>query len=146
MKQLIFTLALLSVSLFYINSTLALTTPNQSTNIISAANPQFTLQLPSNPTTGYSWFLLDYNHNLLQLTQHKYSPQPIATTNNTPKTTHKMLVGAGGYEIWNFHATEMALKAPQITKIKLIYIRPWEIKLTHIPQNLKVKTIYVVIQ
>ncbi len=104
--------------------------------IITKNNPTLNLTLPSNPTTGYSWFLISYNKSLLNLIGHKYT-----TSNN-----NKKLVGAGGYEAWKFRATRAALKAPHITYIKLAYARPWEIKANSLPKDLKITTIYVVIK
>lgn len=103
-------------------------------------NPMLTFQLPSNPTTGYSWFLTSYNKNLLTLIKHQYFPI------SAGKTCAKPLIGAGGYEVWQFKATKNALKAPQITYIKLIYARPWEIKANSLPKNIKSTTIYAVIK
>lgn len=73
------------------------------------------LKLKSNPTTGYSWFLVKYNENLLSPISHKYyaSASPLA--------------GASGYEIWKFRANTASFIMPQITTITLQYSRPWEV-------------------
>ena len=42
--------------------------------LITKENSTLTLNLPANPTTGYSWFLISYNKNLLDLVSHKYTP------------------------------------------------------------------------
>ena len=111
--------------------------PTKSPNyIITKNNPTLNLTLPSNPTTGYSWFLISYDKSLLKLISHKY------TTSNS----NKKLVGAGGYETWKFQATQNALKAPHITYVKLVYARPWEIKANSLPADLKSTTIYVVVK
>ena len=113
--------------------------PNMKNYLITKKNPTLTLHLPSNPTTGYSWFLISYNKNLLDLVSQTYTPT------NTTKNS-KQLVGAGGYETWQFKATQSALIAPRVTYIKLAYVRPWEIKANSLPKDLKSTTIYVVIK
>ncbi|MGD9153008.1 MAG: protease inhibitor I42 family protein [Gammaproteobacteria bacterium] len=107
--------------------------------LITKENPTLTLTLPSNPTTGYSWFLIAYNKALLTLVSHKYTQSSVAKNG-------KQSIGAGGYETWQFKATQNALIAPQITYIKLAYVRPWEIKANSLPKNLKTTMIYVVIK
>lgn len=115
--------------------------PANTTNyILTKSNPVLTFQLPSNPTTGYSWFLTSYDKNLLTLVRHQYFPVSAGKNHTKP------LLGAGGYEVWQFKATKNALKAPQITYVKLIYARPWEIKAYSLPKNLKSTTIYAVIK
>jgi len=103
-------------------------------------NPVLTFQLPSNPTTGYSWFLTSYDKNLLTLIKHQYFSK------STCENHGKSPVGIGGYEVWQFKATKTALKAPQITYIKLIYVRPWTIKTNSLPKDIKSTTIYAVIK
>src|SRR3990167_9201933 len=78
-------------------------------------HPVYTLQLNSNPTTGYSWFLVSYPSDLLSITKHEYIP---------PKTN---MAGAGGYEIWVFTAKPEAFVAPRALKIQMVYARPWEV-------------------
>jgi inhibitor of cysteine peptidase len=115
--------------------------PTKTINyILTKSNPVLTFQLPSNPTTGYSWFLTSYDKSLLTLIKHQYFPV------SAGKKDAKPLVGAGGYEVWQFKATQNALKAPQITYVKLIYARPWEIKADSLPTNIKTTTIYAVIK
>jgi len=82
---------------------------------LTADHPVYTLQLNSNPTTGYSWFLVSYPNNLLSISKHEY----VAPQTNMP--------GAGGYEIWQFTASAEAFVAPRVIKIEMLYARPWEI-------------------
>ena len=77
--------------------------------------PVYTLPLNSNPTTGYSWFLVSYPSDLLSITKHEYIP---------PKTN---MAGAGGYEVWVFTAKPEAFVAPRALKIQMVYARPWEV-------------------
>ena len=96
---------------------------NQSSNQTNTSNiryvkpnENFTIQLASNPTTGYSWQLaepLDKNH--IELINHTYQP------NDHPQG----MVGVGGTEIWQFRALKSGT-----TQIKMRYVHPWE---TEIP-------------
>ncbi len=90
----------------------------QKSIMVAQKEPQFTIILPSNPTTGYSWFIEAYDANLLTLVKHRYNPP----TNAMP--------GAGGFEAWIFAVKPEAFAAPQVTKINLIYARPWNISTT----------------
>ena len=84
--------------------------------IVTKANPQFIITLASNRTTGYSWHLLSYNNQLLTLVDHKYqAPQ-------------QAMPGAGGQEVWTFKVNDTGFIAPQVSKIDLLYARPWNLK------------------
>lgn len=94
--------------------------------IVSAKSPTFTIKIPSNPSTGYSWFLKSYNHELLKPKNYHYNP----ANNNT--------AGAPGISEWIFEADNNAFNVPQVATIVLQYMRPWEAK------AIKTKTITVV--
>lgn len=81
---------------------------------VSAKQPDIIIKLKSNPTTGYSWFLVKYNSHLIKPINHTYVP-PIS-----------QLVGASGEEVWRFRAEPAAFIVPQQTKIVFVYSRPWE--------------------
>lgn len=104
---------------------------NQSTapanGTLTVDHPIYTLQLNSNPTTGYSWFLVSYPADLLSITKHEYIP---------PKTN---MAGAGGYEMWVFTAKPEAFVAPRAIKIQMVYARPWEVN-----DQMTSQTFYVV--
>lgn len=93
-------------NVFSQDKAIAVVTPTQST---------FVIQLKSNPTTGYSWFLREYNDNLLT---------PVKHTFIAPKD--KKLMGAPGMEEWTFKAKPAAFVVPQETTIRFVYTRPWE--------------------
>lgn len=112
------------VWIFICNATLALEQhqPNK-TNIyketqlnvvVDATHPAFTLQLKSNPTTGYSWFLREYSRHLIQPIKHRF------------QAPNSGLVGAPGIEYWTFQVKNAAFIVPQSTVIRLIYSRPWQ--------------------
>ena len=77
------------------------------------SSPVITLKLKSNPSTGFSWFLVGYDHGLLV---------PISRVFVPPT---KEMPGAPGYEIWRFGVSPHAFVVPQMTYITLRYLRPW---------------------
>src|SRR5262249_47567182 len=83
--------------------------------IVTAKHPEFTIQLKSNPTTGYSWFLRRYNHYLITPISHRFE-----------KPANPQLMGAPSIEIWTFRATPAAFTVPQQTILRFLYARPWE--------------------
>lgn len=90
-------------------------TENNPVVMVSSHQPEFTLKLESNPTTGFDWYLQDYNLDLLE---------PVSQSNESGKD--KKIVGAPRYEFWTFRVRSSAFVVPMQTKIRLIYIRPWE--------------------
>lgn len=90
-----------------------LTDPNKVI-LVSKKDRTFTINLKSNPTTGYSWVLVgDYNSNMIE---------PISHTFNPPDTK---LVGAPGYETFTFKVDRDGFNAPQKFQLHFQYVRPW---------------------
>jgi inhibitor of cysteine peptidase len=89
-------------------------TQDKPVAMITAAQPEFVIKLKSNPTTGYTWFLRNYNTDLLQPVSHSFQ---------APDTT---MVGAPGFELWTFKVKSTAFVVPQQTSIRFAYSRPWE--------------------
>lgn len=88
--------------------------------IVTPGNPVFNITVPSNPSTGYSWKLADYDKFIFEPVSHKY----VAPSN-------KKLMGAPGYEIWTFKAiypTTYKFRVNQVGHVRLEYARPWEKK------------------
>lgn len=81
---------------------------------VDAKHPDFTLKIKSNPTTGYAWFLREYDSNLITPVKHSFA---------APETN---LLGAPGFEIWTFHVKPTGFVVPQQTIIRMIYARPWQ--------------------
>jgi len=108
-------LAVLTVS-FYMSSyaEVASYTEDKPNVTVNSHQPTFTVKLKSNPTTGYSWFLRDYNNNLMSPVKHVFQ-QP-----------DSKLVGAGGFELWTFRMKPAGFVVPQQTMIRFIYARPWQ--------------------
>ena len=91
-------------------------TDPQKSIIVKSSAPNFVIVLSSNPTTGYSWALKNYDSDLIKPVSRKYYP---------PQTK---LLGAGGYEKWVFTVKPAGFAVPQITNLTLVYSRPWELQ------------------
>ena len=92
-----------------------LSAANTLTMNVDPTNPQFVVELPSNPTTGYQWTVTTYDKTLLQMTSSHYV---------APQTK---LIGAGGKMIFTF-APVKGKAYPQSTQMLFTYVRPWEPK------------------
>lgn len=87
---------------------------NSSDITLSQTNPSATIQLASNPTTGYTWNVTSYDNSLITLSHQYIRSKP-------------EMIGSGGYEVWTITATQKALNAPsQTTTINFSYLRSWE--------------------
>lgn len=82
--------------------------------VVTQDQPEFTIKLKSNQTTGYSWFLREYNTDLVLPIKHHF--EKADTTN----------VGAGGLEIWTFRVKRLGFSVPQQTVLRFVYARPWQ--------------------
>eukprot|EP00292_Cryptomonas_paramecium_P024196 CAMPEP_0113680918 /NCGR_PEP_ID=MMETSP0038_2-20120614/11640_1 /TAXON_ID=2898 /ORGANISM="Cryptomonas paramecium" /LENGTH=144 /DNA_ID=CAMNT_0000599461 /DNA_START=13 /DNA_END=447 /DNA_ORIENTATION=- /assembly_acc=CAM_ASM_000170 len=71
---------------------------------------EFTVNLESNPTTGYSWQLVS-SSEYIEKVDNKY-----VATSSQPG-----LVGGGGTDVWTFKG-----KAPGSGELVFAYKRPWE--------------------
>lgn len=89
-------------------------TDNRQGIVVTPRQVEFTLRLKANPTTGYSWFLRDYDDNLIAPVKHTYQ---------VPDTK---LMGAPGYEVWVFRVKAAGFIVPRQTAIRMIYSRPWQ--------------------
>jgi inhibitor of cysteine peptidase len=98
------------------NQTITYTDP-QKTIVVKSSDPIFYITLQANPgSTGYSWFLKDYDSAIIK---------PLGKSFHAAKTR---LIGAGGYEKWEFMVRGSAFNVPQITSVTLIYARPWDLQ------------------
>lgn len=88
-------------------------TQDKASILVSPKHPEFAIKLKSNPTTGYSWFLREYNSNLLTPTGHRF------------EAGNANLVGSPGFEVWTFKVKPEAFTVPQQTQLRLVYSRPW---------------------
>lgn len=88
----------------------------ENTNFsMSASQPTFIIKLKSNPTTGYSWFLREYDDSLITPVKHSFE-----------KASNTNLMGAPGYELWTFTIKPAGFAVPQQTLLRFVYTRPWQ--------------------
>jgi len=78
--------------------------------IRASVGEPFTVSLPSNPSTGYTW-TIDYDYALLRAEEANFEQTP----------TQSIRVGAGGSSAFVFTPI-----GPGKTTIRFVYKRPWE--------------------
>ena len=116
-------------------------TEANSDNAFSVKKGQkFKVKLTGNPTTGYSWFLL----NLENLASSKYVSNVDANKDGTaggyvpsvtPSEDGMQLAGSGGYFYYTFKAVD---KTSEPVELLFSYQRPW-LKTNDDPNAVKVK-------
>lgn len=77
-----------------------------------AVGETLTVNLESNPTTGFTWILAD-PEGMLEVTSHEYVMDPTGFDPPPP--------GLGGVDVWTFTAL-----AEGKTTISMEYSRPWD--------------------
>ena len=90
----------------------SLTNADNGKQITAKTGETLTLALDSNPTTGYSWQVLEINNTILVQQGDPEYKQALGTEG---------LVGSGGTETFRFNAAGAGT-----TTLKLGYMRPWE--------------------
>lgn len=113
------------------NSSKPIYTENQLSITVTADSPEFIIKLKSNPTTGYSWSLRDYEKKLIIPVKHGFQ-KPI-----------KQLIGAPGFELWTFRVKPNGFNGAHQTVIRFVYARPWESHDASTPLTFKIMTISV---
>lgn len=83
--------------------------------------PEFTVNLKSNPTTGYKWYLEELDDTLITAVNSEYKSNQTKNKNNSKQP----LVGVGGIQSWTFKVNSSAFNVPRISEISFVYIRPW---------------------
>ena len=81
------------------------------------AQPQtqtIVINLPANPSTGYQWYLLQYDDRLLEPVSYQYIP------------AKSRLAGAPGVGSWQFQLKKTAFLVPRVTHVGFEYRRAWE--------------------
>lgn len=93
----------------------ATTLTDASKTIMVAKNsPQFSVSLPANPSTGYSWFMEKYDPRFVEVVNHVHQPQ-------------SQVPGASGIDVWTFKLTPITFTAPHVLRINLLYARAWDV-------------------
>jgi predicted secreted protein len=116
MFKIILTSLLLLVSLTSVAKKHLLASDYSKPIIVTESAPAFTITLPSNRSTGYSWFLLSYNDDyIIPMTEKYLKPQ-------------KNVPGAPTVSRWSFNIDDDAFKVPHIFYITMLYARPWNLR------------------
>lgn len=84
--------------------------------VISGKQQTFNIELKANATTGYQWYLKDYNEKLIRPVSYQYE---------TAKDSK--MVGQGGTAEFKFKTYKQFKSMPQMTQLTFIYARPWDI-------------------
>jgi predicted secreted protein len=82
---------------------------------VSSTNPYFTVTLPTNSSTGYMWYLKNYDARLIILLRHNIQASKSA------------MAGAPGNEVWEFSVNPKGFVAPHMTMVQFEYARPWNL-------------------
>jgi inhibitor of cysteine peptidase len=106
----------LAIALFLATPTSAGETGPNKPIVVKPDTPEFTINLESNRTTGFSWYLESISSDLIEAKRHAYEAPPADR------------VGAPGRETWTFEAKQKAFLVPRISTIVFRYQRPWEPK------------------
>lgn len=96
------------------NQSLKIYTEADTAITVSAAAPDFIVKLKANPTTGYNWTMQSSDDQLVKMTKHEYQ---------APK---KGLIGAGGFDVWQFTASPAMFSGGKQVKLNFSYARNWE--------------------
>ncbi|EKD92050.1 MAG: hypothetical protein ACD_29C00220G0001 [uncultured bacterium] len=88
-------------------------TSNAKPLVLTAENPEITITLPSNPTTGFTWSIQKYDTNLLKLVLQRYTPP------------NSRLMGAPGIQQYTFQAIQTGYSVTQVGHVVLQYARQW---------------------
>ena len=96
-----------------LGSTTQLDAGDDGSTVTVPASARFTVSLRSNPTTGYSWAIVDLNTSIVENTDHQY----------VQDAAPPGMVGVGGTETWEFTGCSAGT-----TTLRLEYRRPWEDK------------------
>jgi len=92
---------------------------NSNSTITVIKDDVIRVNLSTNPSTGYQWFINTTNG--LALTYHTYVPSDPCVTYPSPGgALTECMVGSGGYGVWDFQSI-----SPEVQIISSIYKRSW---------------------
>lgn len=106
--------------------------PDKQYLFVGPQNLEFEITVVSNAgSTGFSWYLDKYDNNIIT---------PVSTENINNNQDDE-LVGAPIEVKWKFKVNPSVITVPQITHIKLINKRAWEVD--SMPAAVKVIEVYI---
>lgn len=83
--------------------------------LVNKHSDHFSVNLPSNPSTGYSWRLKDFDTTILSATSQRY------------EHPSKSIPGAGGIESFIFKIDPKFFVVKRVTQVSFIYLRAWNL-------------------
>ena len=84
--------------------------------VVTQQQRQFEVTLSANPSTGYSWQLLNVDELTDILENPAVSPQTVKSSNG--------LLGAPVTQCWSFAVKSSALAKPTLRQLRFVYQRP----------------------
>jgi len=111
---LIIVVTLFSVSIFALDKKAEYYNEDKLGIAVTPNKKEFVIKLKSNRTTGYSWFLSEFDEEFLEPQAHSY------------EVTQAKVAGSPGFQVWKFKVNEDAFKVPQQSPLKFVYARPWD--------------------
>jgi inhibitor of cysteine peptidase len=81
---------------------------DQGKKVVLDVGDTLKVNLPGNPTTGFTWEIASLDQSLLKLVDHSYKPS-------------SNLCGAGGLFTFTLNA-----EGQGNTELHMVYVRPWE--------------------
>lgn len=94
---------------YTLNVIVALTAAENGSSVAIENGDTLAVMLPANPTTGYSWQVVDNDGAIL------------AQTSDPVTLPHSTALGAGGVQLFTFQGV-----APGTMTLQMVYSRPWE--------------------
>jgi predicted secreted protein len=82
--------------------------------VIEASKPEVKIRLSANPSTGYQWFIADYDQQFIKPKSYEYVP------------AEGHMVGASGVGVWTFEINNEAFLVPHSFKLLFEHRRPFE--------------------
>jgi len=113
-RYLLMIFVFVSSAMAYAANDIPVYTEDQKNITVTKKQPEFILKLKSNPSTGYSWALQQYDSKWITSKKRYY------------QASTSMLAGAGGFEWWTFRVKPAGFSAKKPMSILMIYRRPWE--------------------
>lgn len=98
-----------------------LTASDNNSSVTLSVGDALSIQLPSNPSTGYSWQIVANDKQVLL---------PVGAGQFSLDTGKTPMPGAGGTETFNLKAVGKGS-----TTVTLVYVRPWETTVTPTPND-----------
>ncbi len=85
--------------------------------VVSGKKTTINIKLPANATTGYQWYLTQYDEGLIRPKSYEYKVSE----------SKKKLVGAGGVAVFKMQVSKRFKSVPQMQTISFSYARPWDL-------------------